>query len=402
MCRGYACDKPSRRYQGRVGMTYSGFVTGILALLLIGGSAYTVLAFFCVAEFFSKGRRRPDRKTFPPVSILKPVKGFDPGFRRNLESFCRQDYPEYEVIIGFVGEDDEAIPAAKALAGSYPDKVRVVITRETIGANEKVSNLKGLIAAAKYSLVAVSDCDMKVDGWYVRTIVEEYMSEDNVGMVTSPYRISSPATVGAALESLAIAVDFIPSVLVARKLEGITFGLGASMLFSVESLAEAGGLVPIADYLADDYQVGNRIAKGGSRVLLSRYVLEDTNVEIDVFTHLSHQVRWARTYYASRPGGYFGYGITHPFFFACLFVLLQGPTAASLSAVCGVLALRISLAALVHKKMIRKKGWLKWAVLLPVRDLLAFGIWAWSFAGRRVSWRGRRYRVEKGGKITRA
>jgi ceramide glucosyltransferase len=380
-------------------MSYFGFATVVLSVLVIAGAIYNIFAFFCVAEFFSGRRRVPEEILCPPVSILKPVKGLDPGFRTNIESFCRQDYPEYEVLIGFVGEDDEAMAEARAISDAYPGKVRVVTTREKIGTNEKVSNLRGLIGAATYPLVAVSDSDMKVEEHYLRTIVREYLMEDKVGLVTSPYRISTPATAAAAFESLAIAVDFIPSVLVARRLEGITFGLGASMLFSSEALAHAGGLDPVADYLADDYQIGNRLAKAGYRIVLSRYIIEDVAGEMDLASHLSHQVRWARTYRASRPKGFFAYGITHLFFFACLFLFLQGFTAIGLSVVFVSLALRFLLAVLAYKKVIRRKSWLKWLCLLPVRDLLAFGIWAWSFTGRKVFWRGSYYRVDRGGKI---
>jgi ceramide glucosyltransferase len=380
-------------------MTYFGVVRTVLALLVVAGVIYNLFAIYCVAGYFDDRRRRTEGIPYPPVSILKPVKGLDPGFRENVESFCNQDYPEYEVIIGFVGEGDEAIFAARELVDAYPGKVRIVTTVQKTGANEKVSNLKELIGAARYPLVAVSDSDMKVDERYLKTVVEEYLNKDKVGMVTSLYKISSPATVGSAFESLAISVDFISSVLVARRLEGISFGLGASMLFPTQALRDAGGLEPIADYLADDYQIGNRIAAAGYRIRLSQYLIEDAVGDMDVISHLSHQVRWARTYRASRPRGYFGYGFTHLFFFACLLPFFGGPACSIVSIIGCALALRFLLAAVIYQKVILRRDWLKWLFLLPVRDLLAFGIWAWSFAGNKVSWRGKDYRIERGGKI---
>jgi ceramide glucosyltransferase len=380
-------------------VTYLGFVTGVLALIVIAGGIYNLFAIFCVAEFFTTKRRKPDRISYPPVSILKPVKGLDPGFRKNIDSFCRLDYPEYEILIGFIGADDEALEAARAIADAYPGKVRVVTTREKIGVNEKVSNLKGLIDSARYGLVAISDSDMMVDERYLKTIVEEYLSEDNVGLVTSPYKISGPVTAGAALESLTIAVDFLPSVLVARKLEGITFGLGASMLLTKDTMKNIGGMEAIADYLADDYQIGNRIWQQEHKVLLSGYVMEDVVGKMGIKQFLLHQVRWGRTYRASRPKGFFGYGVTHVLFFSCLLIAVQGVTAYAVSVLAVVLVLRLFLAFLVYGKVIRRKQWLKWLPLLPFRDLLAFSIWAWSFAGRGVFWRGAHYLVEQGGKI---
>ncbi len=374
-------------------------MTIVLVVLVIAGVIYNIFAIYCVAEFFTLHRGRPDLAVQPPVSVLKPVKGLEPGFRKNIESFCLQDYPEFEVLIGFVGEDDEAIAAAKTVADQYPDKVRVVTTCKKIGVNEKVSNLKGLIAAARYPLVAISDSDMKVDASYLRTIVAEYPSNDRIGLVTSLYKISAPASAGAALESLTIAMDFIPSVLVARRLEGITFGLGASMLLSKDTMDDIGGLETIADYLADDYQMGNRIWQKGHKVLLSCYLLEDVVDKMNVAQFVLHQVRWARTYRASRPKGFFGYGATHALFFACMMFAAQGVNAYSLSVLSAVLILRFFLAFVVYTKVIGRRDWLKWLPILPLKDLLAFGIWAWSFASRKVLWRGAHYLVEPGGKI---
>ncbi|HUH65268.1 MAG TPA: glycosyltransferase, partial [Syntrophales bacterium] len=194
-------------------------------------------------------------------------------------------------------------------------------------------------------------------------------------------------------------LDFIPSVLVARRLEGVTFGLGASILVSKKALDEIGGLSVIADYLADDYQIGNRIWKKGYKIILSRYVLEDVVGNMSLTGHLVHQLRWARTYRASRPKGYLGYGITHVLPSALVFLAWYGPTVSSLALVGGVLFLRSLLAFIIYKKVIAEKKWLRWLILLPIKDMLSFFIWCWSFLGRKVYWRGRYYRLLKGGKI---
>jgi ceramide glucosyltransferase len=380
---------------------YVEYIKTSLAIIIAAGCGYSVYALFCMFRFFGSRAKDSEKKRLMPISVLKPVKGLDPDFRENVESFCRQDYPEYEVLIGFTDEDDEAVKVAREIADSTPEgRVRVVVSHEDMGVNLKVSNLQGLLKEARYPALVISDSDMRVEEDYLNTIVREYQSEPGVGLVTSLYKISNPTTAGAALESLTIALDFIPSVLVARKLEGMTFGFGASMLLSKDAIEEVGGLRAIADYLADDYQIGNRLSKKGHKIILSKYVVEDVAGVMLLRQYYVHQLRWARTYKASRPWGFFGYGITHIFPLSLLFFGLEGPTAFSLSVLSVTLLLRLSLAAAAYRYLIRSGRWLRWLCLLPLKDVTAFAIWAWSFAGRKVLWRGTSYTIGKGGKIT--
>ncbi|HEX8947633.1 MAG TPA: bacteriohopanetetrol glucosamine biosynthesis glycosyltransferase HpnI [Dissulfurispiraceae bacterium] len=370
-------------------------------MFIAASGVYCLMSFFCAAEFFSQEREKKKESFHPPVSILKPLKGTDPELRENLRSFCRQDYPEYEVLLGFTDPDDPAIAAAEELAASEPGcSIRIVITREVLGVNMKVTNLKGLLDAARYPLVAISDSDMRVEPDYLSRIVDEYHG-GNTGLVTSLYKISKPSSAGAAFESLTIALDFIPSVLTARRLEGMTFGLGASMLFSKGALNDIGGISAVADHLADDYQIGNRLWKKGYRVILSDYVIEDVAGSMSIREYLKHQIRWARTYRACRPGGFLGYGITHLFPLSLLPLLVHGPTDSALAVPAAALALRLCLALLLCGKVIRKKSWLSWLPLIPLKDMMSFGIWAWSFMGKRVLWRGAYYTITRGGRMIR-
>jgi ceramide glucosyltransferase len=378
----------------------TGLLQLLLALLVAGGCIYTVFAIFAVHEFFTK--RNGDKAAIPsvPVSVLKPLKGKDPALRENILRFCSQDYPDYEVLLGVTEPDDEALPVAEEIAASQKKgKVRVIVSTDRPGPNLKVSNMQGLEKAAMHPLLAVSDSDMRVDKDYLATIVREFLRHENTGLVTCLYKIPAPESLGAALESLAVALDFIPSVLVARRLEGVTFGLGASLLVSKKTIDEMGGFSDVADYLADDYQVGNRIWKKGYRIVLSQYVLEDVVGKMSVSGHMLHQLRWARTYRASRPKGYLGYGITHVLPLSLLFLVLHGPAVSSLSLVGAVLLLRFLLAFAIYGKVIRNKEWLKWLAIVPLRDVASFLIWCWSFSGRKVYWRGRYFKVLKGGKI---
>jgi ceramide glucosyltransferase len=381
-------------------MTLITLANSALYLLLLSGIIYHLFALFCVWKFFSARQSNLYPGFFRPVSILKPLKGIDPEFKENLRTFCRQEYPEYEVLLGFLEQDNGA--AAKVRDNIVPSMecdVRVVVSSKDLGTNRKVSNLQGLVEAARHPLFALSDSDMRVDSSYLKIIVHEFQSEKKVGMVTNLYKISNPRSLGTALESLTIAVDYMPSVLAARRLEGVTFGLGASMLLSKKALDEIGGLPPIADYLADDYQLGNRLWRKGYTIILSSVVLENIVGRMSIRDYLAHQARWARTYRSSRPKGFAGYGIAHIFPVALLLLILNGPTVLYLSVPGVVLSIRLISALIVYQKVIRSKQWLKWLPLLPVKDLVSFGIWISSFVNNKVAWRGRRYRVVKDGKI---
>jgi ceramide glucosyltransferase len=373
-----------------------------LFVLVILGSFYTLFSLICVLSFFrghvSNESYPPESTELPAVSVLKAIKGLDPRCAENLSSFCHQDYPCYEVLFGFRDPDDPAIPVAGSITGSASCEIGVVVKNNGSGTNQKVLNLQALADNARYPLLALSDSDMEVDGCYLRRIVGEFQGARKTGIVTSLYKISNPSSIGSALESLTIALDFIPSVLVARRMEGVTFGLGASILVSKEAIKEIGGFESMANYLADDYQMGYRLWRAGYNNVISRYVIENRVGQMSVADHLSHQLRWARTYRASRPWGFFGYGITHAFAFAVLsFCIRPGPISALTVAL--VLALRYALALVLYRKVICARKWLRSLVLLPLKDLLSFFVWLWSFAGAKVVWRGIRYRIIAGGRM---
>lgn len=370
----------------------------LFLIVIIPGGLYALFSLVCVLGFF-KGSSRAGQE-FPEVSVLKAIKDLDPSCAENLSSFCVQDYPRYEVLFGFGDPDDPAIPIAEAIAASASCDVRVVVRHGGEGTNQKALNLQALVDEARYPMLALSDSDMFADSHYLRQIVAEFQDREKTGIVTSLYKISDPSSIGSSLESLDIALDFLPSVLVARRLEGVTFGLGASILISKEALRDIGGFEVIADYLADDYQLGFRLWKKGYTNTISRYVMENRVGPMSVAGHLNHQLRWARTYRASRPWGFFGYGITHVFTFSLLFFCTK-PSVASAVTAAIVLALRYALALVIYKKVIKTKGWLKTLFLLPVKDVLSFLVWVWSFAGSTVTWRGSRYRVFPGGRMKR-
>jgi len=380
-------------------MTAAEIIQIILGLLIIAGASYWLIAIYCVNLFFRPVAKEHEYQPLP-VSILKPLKGRDPELARNIRSFCEQDYPDYELLLGLnrAGEA-EVRETGKALEVISCGNARIVSSDLDLGENRKVSNLQGMLTESRGSLIVMSDSDMRVDKDYLKTIVGEYQSDSNIGMVTSLYKISDPKGMGTAFESMSIALDFLPSVLVAERLEGVSFGLGASMLFSRKALDDIGGFPSVADYLADDYQIGNRIFKKGFRVVISRYVVEDIAGHMSFSDYWVHQLRWARTVRASRPAGYFGSGVSHIIPFAIFLCLLGGINPISVSVLACALLLRFCMAGLVYRHVIRNTSWLKWIILLPVKDMFSFLIWIGAFTGSRVKWRGSLYEVQKDGKI---
>ena len=377
--------------------TFLEVIAAILLILTLLGGLYCLFSLWCVAGFFRLPKYSPKDSLYPPVSILKPTRGVDPEWLDNITSFVTQEYPEYEILLGFNDPCDEEVHLASDIAKVSGSRVRVVVHSTHLGANPKVSNLCGLLREARYPLLLISDSDIRVNRTYLKEIVGEYLATENVGIVTSLSKIPSALSMGAALESLTNTADFIPSVLVARRLEGVTFGLGPSMMLSKERLQEIGGLPAFADYLAEDYQIGNRLWEKGYRNILSTHLIENVIGRMSILKHLVHQMRLARTYRACRPRGFFGYGITHMFAFALLFPILHGPTPFSLSVLAAAFMLRCCLVLVVSRKAGHPARWLRWLWLLPVKDLLSFGIWLLCFLGSHVTWRGFHYKLLKDG-----
>lgn len=374
-------------------------VEAALSLIILLGSLYALFSLFCIVEFFrqSKVAQAEPEPAYPPLSVLKPMKGVDPEWRDNVASFVTQDYPEYEVLLGINDARDEGLTLAREMAGSYAPKVRVVIHASNLGSNPKVSNLQGLIAEARHLLLLISDSDIRVGRGYLKQVVREYLATERVGIVTCLSKITRAHTVGAALESLTTTADFIPSVLSARRLEGVTFALGPSILLSKQALEEIGGLAAFADHLAEDYMIGNCLWKRNYRNILSSHLIEYVVGRMSVRAYLVHQLRWARTYRACRPAGFLGYGITQIFPFALLFLALHGASVVSLSAIAVVLALRYGTALMVAGMAGYNRQWFRWLWLLPAKDILSFGIWLWCFLGSHIFWRGHHYKLLKGG-----
>ncbi len=372
----------------------------LFLLLLIAAWCYQFLALVCLGRFFRPASSAPPVATGPGITVFKPLKGLEPLSRQCLASFLTQDYHPYQVLFGVRDPNNPVLDLLRELRRSHPRcDLEIIICPEDLGLNPKISTLRQLLPRARYDLLVIADGDVVVGSDYLAQVAAAFR-QPGVGLVSCPYRAGRSSTLGAALEALTIAADFIPSVAVANYVEGIRFALGAAMAFTRQALSAIGGLAPLADFLADDYQLGYRVARTGLQVKILPYVVETNNPKMSFPEYLAHQLRWARTYRACRPAGYLGYGITHALAYSLIILLGAGlaPWAWGLAA--ATLVLRGTLAGFAERRCL--KGELSlWAfALLPVKDLLAFGLWLASFLGNRITWGGRVYRVTPEGKLT--
>jgi ceramide glucosyltransferase len=382
----------------------------VAAAGIVSSSLYYVLCLWSAAQFLREGRigRQPDSPqaevlslTLQPVSILKPLKGTDPEMYESFRSHCVQDYPEYEIIFGVSDSEDPAIECVNRLQREFPDRrIHLIVCPKILGTNVKVSNLAQMWTEARYDRLIVNDSDIRVEPDYLRRVIAP-LADTQVGMVTCLYRGVAGATLGSCLETLGISTDFCPSVLAARQLEGgIRYGLGSTLAFRRAELEKIGGFESFLDYLADDYELGKRIAGLGLTVHLSDVVVETFLPPYRVREFLAHQLRWARGVRDARPRGYFGLVLTFGFLWALLAVVASQGALWSCAALAVALVLRFAVSLVVGWVILRDHQVLRYAWLVPLRDLISVGMWIASLGGHTVIWRGERFRL-KDGKLTR-
>jgi ceramide glucosyltransferase len=383
-------------------------VTLIQVVAIIGccsSCAYYLLCLWSAASFLREqkaGEGARPTQSLPPVSILKPLKGTDPEIYRSFRSHCLQDYPEYEIIFGVGDPNDPAVASVKRLRNEFPAAgIRLVICPEILGENRKLSNLAQMLRHARHSYLIVNDSDIRVEPDYLRGVITPLLQRE-IGMVTCLYRGIAASTLGSWLESLGISADFCAGVLVARTLEGgLRFGLGSTMALRREDLRRIGGFESIADYLADDYELGKRISELGLGVHLSEVVVETFLPAYTVREFVAHQLRWSRGMRDSRPGGYFGMVFTFGVVWSTLCVAVSGGKMWAWALLAVIWASRFLLGAVMDKTVLRNHRSFWNFLLLPFRDFVAAGVWLASFAGNTVTWRGDRFQLRNGKLIRR-
>jgi ceramide glucosyltransferase len=380
-------------------------VTTVLAWVGIG---YYLVALWSARAFVRSLRHSRPAYT-PGVSILKPIRGLDHEMYSAFASHCRQEYSgDYEILFGVSSLSDPALIAVRQLQEEFPDHaIRIIECPEVLGPNGKVSNLVQMLPHARHPYIVINDSDIVVSPHYLANVMSGFAltpeHKHPVGMVTASYRgrahgkPRSQPTVGSRMEALAIATDFFPGVLTARRLEGgIHFGLGSTLAVSRYALDRIGGLGPLVDYLADDYELGARIAAADFAVELSGEVVETWVPPYDMAGFLQHQLRWARSTRDSRRWGYAGLIFSFGLPWAFLNLIASGLSLESIALFVLALLVRIALALVAGVGILGDTQVLRDLLLLLPRDLIALALWTWSFAGDTVIWRGERFRLKQG------
>jgi len=373
-----------------------------LLLFLIGLSlGYIFCSTFCTWIFFKKNRqgRKDSATALPPVSVIKPISGLEEGTLANLMSFCDQDYPDYEVIFSLSEEEEFMISLLEDLKKSLPKRnIRWIISNQNKGPNYKVGNLIGAVREANYEILAVSDGDMRVDRNYLKQVVRLLLQE-KVGLVTCLYRGTHIQNIFSGLLSLTVQTDFIPNVLLDHRLEGISYAFGATILTTKEVLKSFGGLETLEEYLADDYEIGNQVHKKGYRICLSPHLVDHIFSTKNFKEYFLHHLRWAITQRVCRPVGYFASIITHSVFLAAVFLVLEGFSLAAVTLFFFICGLRLLTFIYFNKTVFGNGEVTPYLWLIPFNDLLNTVLWFASLLTNTVHWRGRRFRVLRGGKI---
>lgn len=369
----------------------------LCAAITLASTAYCLFSTWAGLKFVRqsvKSSSPPD--DLPTVSILKPLKGADPEMYEALRSHCVQDYPaEYEIVFGINEAHDPAVQVVNRLIAEFPDrKIRMMVCEERLGANGKVSSLAQLVPVAEHEFFLVNDSDIHVAPDYLRIVMTE-LSPAGVGLVTCLYRAVPGGSLWSKLEALGISSDFMPGVVTARQIDGgMRFGLGSTLAFRRSDLEKIGGFAAIADYLADDYELGLRIAQLVSRVELSSQVVATHLPDYDFRGFFLHQLRWARTIRASRPSGYFGLLLTFTLPWALAVLLISPGITATLLFAVAVIARFVMASTSATVLLHDRKAWRSLG-LLPVQDFLAVVIWFAGCFGRQIIWRGERFTLER-------
>jgi ceramide glucosyltransferase len=376
----------------------SGLRLGVL-LLAAGPLVYYLLALYCTLEYFRNLRRLPPRNDSfaPPVSILKPVRGVDPGAYENFASYCRLDYPEYELVFAMADPHDPIIPVIEKLQRDFPGTaIRFVTDVPRVGENNKVNSLCRLVKEARYELLVMTDSDVRVESDYLREVVAPF-ADVSVGAVTSFYRCAGGGTLAADLDMLGMCMDSVPSALVARRLEGkVQFAFGWTMATTKERLAEIGGWEAMANHHSDDFELGNRIAGKGYRVELMRTPVSMFFPKEKFSEFLRHELRWSIGLRNVRPAGYAGMIFTHGLPWAVLAAIVgAGAGWAKLAAfyLVAYLILRIGLAYSAGVWGLRDHKVVSKLWLAPMRDSVTAAVWFAGFFTNKILWRGLEYRV---------
>jgi ceramide glucosyltransferase len=367
---------------------------GPLGYYLVG--IYSAWRFFRVAHRYSSDASTGDGMSLPPISILKPLRGLDPNTYDNFASFCRQDYPKFEILFAVSDPADPAAEVVRKIITDFPERaIRLIVVTERLGPNGKVSNLCRLVREARHDLLAITDSDVRVEPGYLQSVAEVFR-DPKVGGATALYRGQNNLQFVAAMDCVGSSAGFCAAALVARELEGVKFMMGSTMATTKQRLAEIGGFEALVDLHSDDYELGRRIADRGYRIELLPEPVWMAFPSETLGAYLRHELRWAIGIRNIRPGGHFGMLFTHGLPWAVAAACVAPSASIAAGYLAAYLGLRFAMAWAVgvwglRDPVLRRRFW-----LLPIRDLLSFFVWLASFGMNRIEWRGMAFTLEKG------
>ncbi len=382
----------------------------VLAVAVVGTISSTivlVLSILGAVKFRRSAHQQREQfaaltTKLPPVSVLKPVHGNEARLKENLESFFRQDYPEYEILFAADEADDAALPVIREISARYPHiPCRIFITGQPLWPNAPNWCFHHLSQIAGHDILVTSDSDVEVGPTYLREVVPPLL-DPQVGAVTCAFRGKNAGGLWGALDAIGQTVEFSAGVFIANLLEGTKFGLGPTIALRKDSLAKIGGYAALREYLSNDFVTGNFIHKAGYKVVLSGEIVDHISPRMSFHRMWERQMRWAMGTRYSRPKGHMGSGLT----FAVPYGIL-GLVAAVLL---GYPWLGVGLlAAALLNRMVQCwiVGWWaardpvapRWVLLYPLRDLHGFIVWCASYMGKRSLWRDNNYVLLKGGRL---
>lgn len=357
---------------------------------------YYALAIFSAWSFFRKRSNRNSSSFTPPISNLKPVRGLDPDAYENFASFCRQDYPEYEIVFCIGSVDDPAYPVLQKVIADFPNtKIRVLFGSGRIASNDKVAKLARMSGEAAHEHLVISDSDVRVRPDYLRSLIAP-LADPKVGAVTCFYVALGETTFAESLQSMGMISDFYPGILVARRLDGVKFALGTTIATTRTHLAEFGGYASIENQPADDLLVGRLIAEQGYQIELLNYSIDTVSDYQSMRDLLHKRLRWLVVMRHMRPWGHVGMLLTQGLPWS-LFAIAIHPTLAVAASFLGTyFVLRLIMTLLVGSYGLKIPGLAKKAATIVAWDALAFCLWAASFARNTVRWRGGDYYIRDG------
>lgn len=363
----------------------------IAAIFFYSYGIYTAIAFFSHSHPI-------DSEFHPKITILKPICGIDRDAENNLASFCQQNYPKYQIIFAVRDRLDPAIELVEKIIHQFPDvDIQLVVSDRIIGANLKVSNLANALTAAKHEILLIADSDIRVAQDYLQRVVQP-LKDHNVGVVTCLYRSLAQGWV-TTLEAVGTATDFPAGVLVNHHIEGIKFAFGATIVIRKQVLEEIGGFAVIANYLADDFQLGYLPTEAGYKVVLSDYIVDHVLARSKLSHAIQRQIRWARCIRVSRPWGYLGLLFTQGIVTSLLLLMTTEGSILGWTGLVITWVMRLIMGWVIGVKSLQDPVAKKFLWIIPLHDLIHFGIWCCGFVGSTIEWRGQRLKLTKGGKI---